>query len=91
MKIYAITLSLFSFCLMILRNPTLLGFFNGGICDSKTNLLPTRLGIFRFLYGERVSEVWENGSDLVRYAHFFLFNNNILRFFVPPFNFLDDV
>ena len=31
----------------------------------KTNLLPPRLGIFRFLYGERVSEVWEGGGGLV--------------------------
>ncbi|MFW1853462.1 hypothetical protein ACG9XR_23210 [Acinetobacter guillouiae] len=31
---------------------------------NKTNILPTRLGIFRFLYGERVSEVWEGGAGL---------------------------
>lgn len=30
----------------------------------KTSLLPTRLVIFRFLYGERVSEVWEGGASL---------------------------
>lgn len=58
---------------------------------NKTNLLPPRLGIFRFLYGERVSEVWEGGSGLVRYAHFFLFNNNILRFLRFSNHFLDGV
>jgi len=35
---------------------------SGGIyAPNKTNPLPPRLGIFRFLYGERVSEVWEGG------------------------------
>ena len=31
---------------------------------NQTNLLPSRLGIFRFLYGERVSEVWEGYTCL---------------------------
>ena len=47
-------------------------FFIGGThAPNQTNILSSRLGIFRFLYGERVSEVWEGGADLVRYAHFF--------------------
>ena len=31
---------------------------------NKTNLLLSRLGIFRFLYSERVSEVWEDETNL---------------------------
>lgn len=44
-----------------LIRPTNLGEQNAPF---KTNILPTRLGIFRFLYGERVSEVWEGKTNL---------------------------
>ncbi len=41
-------------------SPTWRAIFQGEQhAPNKTNLLPPRVGIFRFLYSERVSEVWE--------------------------------
>ena len=46
-------------------DPTWCAIFQGEKhAPNKTNLLSSRLGIFRFLYGERVSEVWEGYTCL---------------------------
>ena len=46
-------------------SPTWRAIFQGEQhAPNQTNLLQTRLGIFRFLYSERVSEVWEGGAGL---------------------------
>ena len=46
-------------------SPTWRAIFQGEQhAPNQTNLLPSHMGIFRFLYGERVSEVWEGGAGL---------------------------